>query len=108
MASNYSRIFFWNIHNKAVDYSDSDDLEKKRSVIMGLGEKLSIVDRTIQFTPNKFFIPLEKMNESKAELSEMVRTESGQIKTPAFQHGSISWLPTVDSNSRTAYMLALR
>ena len=72
---------------------DGDDLEKKRSVVMKLGEKLTILDRTIQFSPNKYFVPLEKMNESKAELSEMVRTDDLQIKTPAFQHGSLSWLP---------------
>ncbi len=42
---------------------DSDDFEKKRSVVMKLGEKLTILDRTIQFTPNKYFVPLEKMNE---------------------------------------------
>jgi hypothetical protein len=39
---------------------DSDDLEKKRSVVMKLGEKLTILDRTIKFTPNKYFVPLEK------------------------------------------------
>ncbi len=79
---------------------DSDDLEKKRSVVMKLGEKLTILDRTIQFTPNKYFIPLEKLNESTVMLSNMVRTNDLQIKTPAFQHGSLSWLPGRDSNSR--------
>ena len=37
---------------------DSDDLEKKRTVIMKLGERLTILDRVIQFTPNKYFIPI--------------------------------------------------
>lgn len=63
---------------------------------MKLGEKLTILDRTIQFSPNKYFVPLEKMNESKAELSEMVRTDDLEIKTPAFQHGSLSWLTVVE------------
>jgi site-specific DNA recombinase len=79
---------------------DSDDLEKKRSVVMKLGEKLTILDRTIQFTPNKFFIPLEQMNERKQMSVEMVRTNDLQIKTPAFQHGSLSWLRELDSNQR--------
>lgn len=79
---------------------DSDDLEKKRSVIVKLGEVLTIKDRTIQFTPNKYFIPLEKMNESTVMLPNMVRTDSLQIKTPAFQHGSLSWLRRLDSNQR--------
>lgn len=77
---------------------DSDDLEKKRAVIMKLGEKLTILDRTIQFTPNKYFIPIEKMNESQPQLSEMVRTDSDKIKSPALQHGSLSWLRRLGSN----------
>lgn len=77
---------------------DSGDLEKKRSVIVKLGEVLTIKDRTIQFTPNKFFIPLEKLNESTSMLSNMVRTDSLQIESPAFQHGSLSWLRRLGSN----------
>lgn len=72
---------------------DGEDLEKKRSVVMKLGEKLTILDRTIQFSPNKYFIPLEQMNERQNNATEMVRTDDLQIKTPAFQHGSLSWLP---------------
>lgn len=75
---------------------DSDDLDKKRAVILKLGERLSIVDRTIQFTPNKYFVPIEKMNESLLQLPGLVRTDDLQIKTPAFQHGSLSWLPTIE------------
>lgn len=77
---------------------DNGDLEKKRSVIVKLGEVLTIKDRTIQFTPNKFFIPLEQMNEQANNAFEMVRTDDLQIKTPALQHGSLSWLPGPDSN----------
>lgn len=79
---------------------DSDDLEKKRSVVMKLGEKLTILDRTIQFTPNKYFVPIEKMNEQQKLAPEMARTDLDKIKTPAFQHGSLSWLRGRDSNPR--------
>jgi hypothetical protein len=79
---------------------DGDDLEKKRSVVMKLGEKLTILDRTIQFAPNKYFIPLEQMIENENQAREMVRTDDLQIKTPAFQHGSLSWLRGLDSNQR--------
>jgi site-specific DNA recombinase len=79
---------------------DSDDLEKKRSVIVKLGEVLTIKDRTIRFTPNKYFIPLENMNERQNNAVEMVRTDDLQIKTPALQHGSLSWLRGLDSNQR--------
>lgn len=84
----------------AKEYFDGDDLEKKRSVVMKLGEKLTILDRTIQFSPNKFFIPLEEMNERQNNALEMVRTDDLQIKSPAFQHGSLSWLPRLGSNQR--------
>ena len=77
---------------------DSDSLEKKRSVIVKMGAKLEILDRTIQFNPNKYFIPIEKMNERQLQLSKMVRTDSDKIKSPAFQHGSLSWLRRLDSN----------
>lgn len=79
---------------------DGDDLEKKRSVVMKLGEKLTILDRTIQFNPNKYFIPLEQMIENEKQAREMVRTDDLQIKTPAFQHGSLSWLRQLGSNQR--------
>ena len=59
---------------------DSDDLEKKRAVVIKLGESLTIRDRTIQFTPNKYFIPIEKMNENKAQLLSEVITEKSPQK----------------------------
>lgn len=79
---------------------DSDDLEKKRSVVMKLGEKLTILDRTIQFTPNKYFIPLEQMNEREQLAVDMVRTNDLQRESHTFQHGSLSWLRGEDSNLR--------
>lgn len=79
---------------------DSDDLEKKRAVVVKLGEKLEILDRTIQFIPNKYFIPLEEMNDKEKQTPDAVRTDSDKIKTPAFQHGSLSWLRRPDSNRR--------
>ena len=79
---------------------DSDDLEKKRTVIVKLGEKLSILDRTIQFTPNKYFIPIEKMNESLLQPSDMVRTGSQQGETGSNDVLNLSWLRGLDSNQR--------
>lgn len=79
---------------------DGDDLEKKRSVVVKLGEVLTIKDRTIEFTPNKYFIPLEQMNERQNNALDMVRTDDLQIKSHTFQHGSLSWLRGLDSNQR--------
>jgi site-specific DNA recombinase len=77
---------------------DSDDLEKKRSVIVKLGEVLTIMDRTIQFTPNKYFIPLEEMNEQQKLAPYTVRTDSQQREIGSNNDLSLSWLRRPDSN----------
>ena len=79
---------------------DSDDLEKKRSVIVKLGEVLTILDRTIQFTPNKYFIPLEEMNEREKQSPEMVRTDFQQRGIGSKNDVVLSWLRGLDSNQR--------
>jgi site-specific DNA recombinase len=79
---------------------DADDLEKKRTVIIKMGEKLTILDRTIQFTPNKYFIPIEKMNESLLQLPDMVRTGSQQGETGSNNVLNLAWLRGLDSNQR--------
>ncbi len=79
---------------------DSDDLEKKRTVIAKLGANLTILDRTIQFTPNKYFVPIEEMNERRNLATQMVRTDSDKIKTPANSQVSLSWLRQLGSNQR--------
>jgi site-specific DNA recombinase len=72
---------------------DSDDLEKKRTVVVKLGEKLEILDRAIQFKPNKYFIPLEKMNDNEKQALETVRTGSQQGETGSNSDLNLSWLP---------------
>ncbi len=94
---------------------ESDDLEKKRAVVVKLGEKLSILDRTVQFTPNKYFVPIEKMNEKISQLENMVRTENNEAlkskntpvgvlavpdKSTSILDPSLSWLRRLDSNQR--------
>ena len=79
---------------------DSDDLEKQRTVVAKLGLNLTIKDRTIEFTPNKYFIPLEKMNESRLKLSDMVRTAQPQGSNGPKSIESLSWLRRLGSNQR--------
>ena len=97
---------------------DGDDLEKKRTVIVKLGENLSILDRTILFTPNKYFIPIEKMNEERSDVQNLVRTDNNtekialkSKKTPVgslaapnesapFSDVNTSWLRRLDSNQQ--------
>lgn len=57
---------------------ESDSLEKQRTVVAKLGADLTILDRTIRFTPNKYFIPIEEMNEKLSRSEYMVRTEKEQ------------------------------
>ena len=79
---------------------DSDDLEKKRAVVVKLGEKLELLDRAIQFKPNKYFIPLEEMNEKEKQALETVRTGSQQGETGSNSDLNLLWLRGLDSNQR--------
>lgn len=79
---------------------DGDDLEKKRAVVVKLGEKLEILDRAIQFRPNKYFVPLEEMNDKEKQAPEMVRTDSQQREIGSIDHINLSWLRGLDSNQR--------
>lgn len=79
---------------------DSDDLEKKRAVVVKLGEKLTILDRTIQFTPNKYFLPLENIKEADKRPLNMVRTDSQQGEIGSNTYCPILWLRRLGSNQR--------
>lgn len=79
---------------------DSDDLEKKREVIACMGEQLTILDRTVLFTPKKYFIPIAKMNELNKNQLNMVRTASQQIQKEASQPQISTWLPGLGSNQQ--------
>lgn len=59
---------------------DSDDWERKRTVIKKLGADLKLSGRTIQFTPVKYFVPIEKQYSALAQQLELARTGSEQIK----------------------------
>ena len=59
---------------------DSDDWERKRTVIKKLGTDLKLSGRTIQFTPVKYLVPIaEKYPELKSQF-EFARTDSEQMK----------------------------
>ena len=59
---------------------DSDDLERKRAVIKRLGADLKLSNRTIQFTPVKYLVPVaEEYPELKRQF-ELARTGSEQMK----------------------------
>ena len=59
---------------------DSDDWEKKRTVIKKLGADLKLSGRTIQFTPVKYLVPIEKQYPELSRQLEATRTDSQQMK----------------------------
>ncbi|MBQ3280156.1 recombinase family protein [Candidatus Saccharibacteria bacterium] len=59
---------------------DSDDWEKKRAVIKQLGADLKLSGRTIQFTPVKYLVPIEKAHPELKDKKELVRTNPQQMK----------------------------
>ena len=59
---------------------DSDDWERKRSVIKRLGADLKLSGRTIQFSPVKYLVPVvEKYSKLKQQF-DLARTDSQQMK----------------------------
>ena len=59
---------------------DSDDWERKRTVIKKLGADLKLSGRTIQFTPVKYLVPIEKQYPELRQQFELARTDSEQMK----------------------------
>ena len=59
---------------------DGDDWERKRAVIKRLGVDLRFNGRTIQFTPVKYLVPIEKQYPELKEQFELARTDSKQMK----------------------------
>ena len=59
---------------------DSDDWEKKRAVIKRLGMDLKLSGRTIQFTPIKYLVPVEKAYPELKHQYDLARTGSEQMK----------------------------
>ena len=81
---------------------DSDDWERKRAVIKRLGADLKLSNRTIQFTPVKYLVPIEKQYPELKQQFELARTDSQQMKK-GLKEGLISqWCWRLDSNQRSA------
>ena len=79
---------------------DSDDWERKRAVIKRLGADLKLSNRTIQFTPVKYLVPIAEKYPELKEQFELARTDSEQMKK-GLKEGLISqWYTGRDSNPR--------
>ena len=58
----------------------SDDREHKRTVIKKLGADLKLSGRTIQFTPVKYLVPIEKQYPELRCQFDVARTTPQQMK----------------------------
>ena len=84
---------------------DSDDWERKRAVIKRLGADLKLSNRTIQFTPVKYLVPIAEKYPELKEQFELARTDSEQMKK-GLGVGLISqWYTGRDSIRRTSPVL---
>ncbi len=70
---------------------DSDDWERKRTVIKRLGADLKLSARTIQFTPVKYLVPVAEKYPELKEQFELARTDSQQRKNSPFRTVSSQW-----------------
>lgn len=59
---------------------DSDSIERKQYVMKALGAKFKLVGRTLEFSPVKYLIPIEKAVKKLQEENEMGRTCPQQSK----------------------------
>ena len=59
---------------------DSDDWDRKRTVIKALGADLKLSGRTIVFTPVKYLVPVAKSHDKLEAKKEAARTAPEQIK----------------------------
>ena len=77
---------------------DSDDWERKRTVIKRLGADLKLSGRTIQFTPVKYLVPVAKNQESLKAKKEAARTAPEQMKKGLKEDLNSFWCARLDSN----------
>ena len=86
--------------NKAKGLFDNGTLEEKQYVMKALGKNLKLSGRTIQFTPNKYLIPIQKTTAKANEDLTVGRTcdlkRSDEDKSPDFK----LWYARQDSNLR--------
>lgn len=77
---------------------EGDVLEKKRTVLVKLGQNLPVLNGKIEFTPNKYLVPIEKAYPELAARLEAVRTLPQQRKKEAEASIISDWYTRQDSN----------
>lgn len=77
---------------------DSDDWERKRTVIKQLGVELKLSGRTIEFTPVKYLVPVAKNQATLQAKKEAARTAPQQMKKDLREDLNSLWCARLDSN----------
>ena len=78
---------------------DSDDWERKRTVIRQLGAELKLSGRTIEFAPVKYLVPVAESQATLQAKKEAARTAPEQMKKDLKEDLFVKWWSTGDSNS---------
>lgn len=77
---------------------NSDSIENKRTVLAKLGQKLTLLDGKLQFTPNKYMVPVQNSYPDLVARYEAARTLPQQIRKAAEAAIKSEWCPRTDSN----------
>lgn len=77
---------------------DSDDWERKRTVIKRMGADLKLSGRTIVFTPVKYLVPIANQRLKLNSQSTSSRTTPQQMKKDLKEDLISLWCARLDSN----------
>ncbi len=77
---------------------DSDDWERKRTVIRQLGADLKLSGRTIHFTPVKYLVPIANSYSELTAKADSARTAPEQMKKGLKEDLISVWCARLDSN----------
>jgi hypothetical protein len=77
---------------------NSDSIENKRTVLAKLGQKLTLLDGKLQFTPNKYMVPVQTSYPALLARYEAARTLPQQMRKAAEAAIKSEWCGSGDSN----------
>ena len=87
---------------------DSEDWERKRTVIKALGANLKLSGRTIVFTPVKYLVPVAERQDILKAKKEAARTAPEQMKKDLKEDLISSWCARLDLNQHAERHMLLR
>jgi hypothetical protein len=72
---------------------NGDSIENKRRVLAKLGQDITLIDGKIQFTPNKYMVPVQNNYPALVARLESVRTAPQQIREQVETEVKSVWYP---------------